>query len=141
LIAKVADAPYTPGRSRNWLKFKCESGQEFVVGGFTDPAGSRVGLGALLLGYYRDGDFVYAGKVGTGFSHETLVDLRKRLGDVEVVEPAFDRGKVPSKGVHWTRPEVVCEVSFTEWTSAGQLRHPRYLGLRRDKSPADVVRE
>jgi DNA ligase D-like protein (predicted ligase) len=141
LIAKIADAPYTPGRSRNWLKFKCESGQEFVVGGFTDPAGSRVGFGALVLGYYRDGDLVYAGKVGTGFSDELLVDLRRRLGALETVEPAFAGGKIPSKGVHWTRPEVVCEVSFTEWTTAGQLRHPRFLGLRRDKSPADVVRE
>jgi DNA ligase D-like protein (predicted ligase) len=141
LIAKRADAPYVPGRTRNWLKFKCESGQEFVIVGFTDPEGSRTGFGALLLGYYRDGELVYAGKVGTGFSFELLADLRRRLDELEVSTPPVDRGKLPTRGVHWVRPELVCQVAFTEWTSAGQLRHPRFIGLRRDKSPADVVRE
>jgi bifunctional non-homologous end joining protein LigD len=141
LIAKRADAPYVAGRTRNWLKFKCESGQEFVIGGFTDPEGSRTGFGALLLGYYRDGELVYAGKVGTGFSYQLLADLRRRLDELEIPSPPFDRGRLPTKAVHWVRPELVCEVSFTEWTSSGQLRHPRFIGLRRDKSPAEVVRE
>jgi DNA ligase D-like protein (predicted ligase) len=141
LIAKIADAPYVAGRTRNWLKFKCESGQEFVIGGWTDPEGSRTGFGALLLGYYRDGDLVYAGKVGTGFTHAVLTDLRRQMDALATKGPAFDRGKLPRKGVHWLRPKLVGEVSFTEWTTAGRLRHPRFLGLRRDKAAADVERE
>jgi DNA ligase D-like protein (predicted ligase) len=141
LIAKKADAPYVAGRSGNWLKFKCESGQEFVIGGFTDPERSRVGFGALLLGYYRGGDLVYAGKVGTGFSDAVLRSLRQRMDELEVGKPAFSKGKLPTAHVHWLRPELVGEVAFTEWTSAGQLRHPRFQGLRRDKQATDVVRE
>lgn len=141
LIAKKADAPYVSGRSGSWLKFKCESGQEFVIGGFTDPERSRVGFGALLLGYYRGGDLVYAGKVGTGFSDAVLRSLRQRMDELEVRTPAFAKGKLPTAHVHWLRPELVGEVAFTEWTSAGQLRHPRFQGLRRDKQATDVVRE
>lgn len=141
LIAKKADAPYVPGRSGNWLKFKCESGQELVIGGFTDPEHSRVGFGALLLGYYKGDDLVYAGKVGTGFSDSFLRSLRKRMDELEVDAPAFTKGKLPTAHVHWLRPELVGEVAFTEWTSAGQLRHPRFQGLRRDKQATDVVRE
>jgi DNA ligase D-like protein (predicted ligase) len=145
LIAKRADATYRSGRTDAWLKFKCEAGQELVVVGWTEPEGSRVALGALLLGYHdragsRD-ELVYAGKVGTGFSDEVLRDLHRRLSRLEVKASPCDRGKLPGKGVHWVRPRVVAEVAFTEWTSAGQLRHPRYLGLRNDKSAADVVRE
>jgi bifunctional non-homologous end joining protein LigD len=145
LIAKRAEAPYRSGRTDAWLKFKCEAGQELVVVGWTDPEGSRVALGALLLGYHdrtagRD-ELVYAGKVGTGFSEDTLRDLHRRLSRLEVDESPCDRGKLPSKGVHWARPHLVAEVAFTEWTSAGQLRHPRYLGLRTDKKADDVVRE
>jgi DNA ligase D-like protein (predicted ligase) len=145
LIAKRVDAPYPDGRSDAWLKFKCEAGQELVVVGWTDPEGSRVWLGALLLGYHdrSDGrdDLVYAGKVGTGFSREVLGDLHRRLSRLEVAESPCTRGTLPRKGVHWARPRLVAEVAFTEWTSAGQLRHPRYLGLRTDKSADDVVRE
>ncbi len=145
LIAKRAEAPYRSGRTDAWLKFKCEAGQELVVVGWTDPEGSRVAIGALLLGYHdRTGsqdELVYAGKVGTGFSEDTLRDLHRRLSRLEVDESPCDRGKLPSKGVHWARPDLVAEVAFTEWTSAGQLRHPRYLGLRTDKRAADVVRE
>jgi bifunctional non-homologous end joining protein LigD len=141
LIAKRADSRYPSGRSRDWLKFKCEGGQEFVIGGFTDPQGSRSGFGALLLGYYRDGDFVYAGKVGTGFDTSTLRSLHAELRKLETTTTAFTVGQLPKVGAHWVEPRLVCEVAFTEWTRAGQLRHPRYLGLRRDKSPDDVVRE
>ncbi len=142
LIAKRADAPYRAGRSRDWLKFKCESSQEFVIGGYTDPQGTRSGFGALLLGYYRpDGQLAYAGKVGTGFDERTLSSLRATLAGLERPMPPFDRGELPQAGVHWTEPRLVAQVAFTEWTPAGQLRHPRYLGLRRDKDPADVVRE
>jgi bifunctional non-homologous end joining protein LigD len=118
LIAKRADAPYRSGRTKDWLKFKCESGQEFVIGGFTDPRGSRSGFGALLLGYYNsDGQLVYAGKVGTGFNEKLLHSL------------------------HASMVKLVGEVGFSEWTDAGELRHPRFQGVRDDKDPADVVRE
>jgi bifunctional non-homologous end joining protein LigD len=141
LIAKKADAPYRKGRTDRWLKFKCEAGQELVVVGYTDPAGSRVGLGALLLGYHDGDDLVYAGKVGTGFADAVLRDLEERLSRMQLKSSPCTRGKLPSAGVHWVRPELVGEVAFTEWTRAGQLRHPRFLGLRRDKDPKDVVRE
>jgi DNA ligase D-like protein (predicted ligase) len=145
LIAKRAGAPYRSGRTDAWLKFKCEAGQELVVVGWTDPEGSRVALGALLLGYHdrttdRD-DLVYAGKVGTGFSREVLRDLHRRLSRLEVDTSPCTRGALPRRGVHWARPQLVAQVAFTEWTSAGQLRHPRYLGLRTDKDADDVVRE
>jgi len=141
LIAKRADAPYQGGRSRNWLKFKCENAQEFVIGGYTDPQRSRIGFGALLLGHYEAGDLVYAGKVGTGFDAATLRSLHARLARLEQDRPAFSRGKPPGRGVHWVRPELVAEVGFTEWTDDGLLRHPRFQGLRADKKPADVARE
>jgi DNA ligase D-like protein (predicted ligase) len=142
LIAKRADAPYSPGRSKDWLKFKCESGQEFVIGGYTDPQGTRTGFGALLLGYYDPGGrLVYAGKVGTGFSRELLHDLHDELVRLERDRPPFDQGKLPRPGVHWVEPALVGEVGFSEWTEDGQLRHPRFQGLRRDKAAAEVVRE
>ena len=142
VIAKRADAPYRPGRTRDWLKFKCESGQEFVIGGFTDPRGTRTGFGALLLGYYDPGQrLVYAGKVGTGFSQQTLDSLHATLADLEQDTPPFDHGKLPRSGVHWVQPRLVAEVGFSEWTTTGELRHPRFQGLRDDKEPADVVRE
>jgi ATP-dependent DNA ligase len=143
LIAKFADAPYRAGRTRDWLKFKCLNEQEFVVGGWTDPQRSRVGFGALLLGYHdADGDLVYAGKVGTGFDTATLRDLARRLAAAERPTPPFAKGRLPSpRGVHWARPEMVAQIGFAEWTDDGQLRQPRFLGLRDDKDPADVVRE
>ena len=142
LIAKRADAPYRAGRSRDWLKFKCESGQEFVIGGFTDPRGSRTGFGALLLGYYDPGhQLVYAGKVGTGFNQRTLDRLHAVLAGLEQDRPPFDHGKLPRSGVHWVLPRLVAEVGFSEWTTDGELRHPRFQGLRDDKDPAEVVRE
>jgi len=142
VIAKRADASYRAGRSREWLKFKCENGQEFVIGGFTDPRGTRTGFGALLLGYYDPGhQLIYAGKVGTGFSQRTLDSLHGKLEGLERDRPPFDRGHLPRTGVHWVQPRLVAQVGFSEWTTDGQLRHPRFQGLRNDKDPADVVRE
>ena len=143
LIAKRADAPYQAGRSRDWLKFKCQNAQEFVIGGWTDPQRSRVGLGALLLGYYNaDGELVYAGKVGTGFSNQMLRDLHAKLARMERDRTPFDKGPLPRlRGVHWAEPRLVGQVAFTEWTRDGELRHPRFQGLRDDKDPRDVIRE
>jgi bifunctional non-homologous end joining protein LigD len=142
VIAKRADAPYRAGRSRDWLKFKCEAGQEFVIGGFTDPRGTRTGFGALLLGYYDPGHvLVYAGKVGTGFTRQVLDRLHAGLAGLEQDQPPFDRGHLPRSGVHWVQPRLVAQVGFSEWTADGELRHPRFQGLRDDKDPADVVRE
>jgi bifunctional non-homologous end joining protein LigD len=142
LIAKRADAPYHGGRTRDWLKFKCENAQEFVIGGYTDPQRSRVGFGALLLGYYQDGELVYAGKVGTGFDNATLLRLHDRLARDERDSPPFARGHLPPRrGVHWVEPRLVGEVGFSEWTDDGELRHPRFQGLRDDKEPREVVRE
>jgi bifunctional non-homologous end joining protein LigD len=142
LIAKRADARYRAGRSPDWLKFKCESAQEFVIGGYTDPQGSRSGFGALLLGYYDSGGrLAYAGKVGTGFDQRMLGQLHRELAGIERNHPAFDRGNLPRSGVHWVEPHLVGQVAFSEWTSAGQLRHPRFQGLRRDKLATEVVRD
>jgi bifunctional non-homologous end joining protein LigD len=142
LIAKRAESPYVPYRSPDWLKFRCSNEQEMVVGGFTDPKGSRVGLGALLLGYYDNAVLRYAGKVGTGFDTATLLSLRERLDALERPQPVYtDAHRVSERGVHWVEPELVVQVAFTEWTRDGLLRHPRYLGLRDDKSPREVVRE
>jgi len=142
VIAKRADAPYRAGRTRDWLKFKCETGQEFVIGGFTDPRGTRTGFGALLLGYYDPGrQLVYAGKVGTGFSRQTLTSLHATLAGLEQDRPPFGHGRLPRSGVHWVQPRLVAQVGFSEWTTGGELRHPRFQGLRDDKDPTDVVRE
>jgi bifunctional non-homologous end joining protein LigD len=142
LIAKRADSPYRAGRTKDWLKFKCITGQEFVIGGFTDPQRSRIGFGALLLGYYDgSGRLVYAGKVGTGFDNQTLRSLHDRLAAIERPTPAFAIGTLPRSRVHWVEPRLVGQVAFTEWTDAGELRHPRFQGLRDDKDPHEVVRE
>jgi bifunctional non-homologous end joining protein LigD len=142
VIAKDAVRPYTHGRSKSWLKFKCVHQQELVVGGFTDPKGDRVGFGALLLGFYQDGELRYAGKVGTGWDEETLDELRTRLDRLErETSPFADAEGIPGKGVHWVRPELVGEVGFTEWTEDDRLRHPRWIGERQDKDPEDVVKE
>jgi bifunctional non-homologous end joining protein LigD len=141
LIAKRAASPYVATRSRDWLKLKCSAEQELVIGGFTAPRGSRTEFGALLVGYYEDGALRYAGKVGTGFDRETLRELGAAMREREVDEPPFaDVHPIP-KGTRWTRPELVAQIAFTEWTRDGRLRHPRYLGLREDKPARDVVRE
>ncbi|MEU9213212.1 non-homologous end-joining DNA ligase [Streptomyces sp. NPDC048415] len=140
LIAKRANSRYQPRRSTDWLKLKCSQGQEFIIGGFTEPAGSRVGFGALLLGYYEGDRLRYAGKVGTGFDRRTLLDLRARLDDLRTATPPF-ADRVREAGAHWVEPTLVAQIAFTEWTRDGMLRHPRFLGLREDKTARDVVRE
>lgn len=140
LIAKKATAPYTPGRSKRWLKLKCSRGQELVVGGWTQPRGSRHGFGSLLLGYHEDGRLRYAGRVGTGFDERTLSDLSRRLRSLTRDDSPF--ADPPRRhDVRWVEPRLVAEVDFTEWTRDGRLRHPRFKGLRRDKDPREVVRE
>ena len=142
VIAKRRDSPYEQRRSPHWLKMKCEASQELVVGGFTDPQGGRVGLGALLVGYYDRDDFVFAGKVGTGFDTRLLLDLRQRLDRLEIAKPPFTRASgLPRIRAHWVCPEVVVQVAFIEWTVHGKLRHSRLIALREDKAPREVVRE
>ena len=142
LIAKRAAAPYTHARSNDWLKFKCVNEQEFVVVGWTEPHGSRSGLGALLVGYHEDGELRFGGKVGTGFGERELAMLTGRLAPLEQATPSVAETKgLTMKGVHWVKPELVAQVGFSEWTPDGKLRHPRYLGLRDDKRPEQVVRE
>ena len=139
LIAKRAGSTYRSGRSSDWLKFKCVRDQEFVIGGFTEPSGSRPGLGALLVGYYDSDRLRYAGKVGTGYDDETLRSLRRRLDrQVQDSSPFETPVKEPA---HWVRPELVAQIGFSEWTRDGKLRHPRYQGLRTDKAAKQVVRE
>jgi bifunctional non-homologous end joining protein LigD len=142
VIAKRRDSTYEHRRSPHWLKMKIEESQELVVGGFTDPQGKRVGLGALLVGYFSGDDFCFAGKIGTGFDNKLLVELRAELDALEVPATPFTKARgLPRLRAHWVRPEVVVQVGFIEWTGHGKLRHPRLLGVRRDKRARDVVRE
>src|SRR5688572_23045312 len=142
VIAKRRDSLYEHRRSPHWLKMKCEATQELVVGGFTEPQGKRVGLGALLVGYIENEDFVFAGKVGTGFDTKLLLDLRARLDTLEVPKSPFTKAVgLPRVRAHWVRPEIVVQVAFIEWTAHGKLRHSRLLGIRTDKAARDVVRE
>lgn len=157
VIAKRRGSPYEHRRSKHWLKMKCELSQEFVVGGFTDPQGARVGLGALLVGYYapRQGserpepesrddsaDLVFAGKIGTGFDTALLLDLRRRLDATVIDHSPFTRAVgLPRLRAHWVEPRIVVQVSFLEWTPNDKLRHPRLIGVRFDKDPHDVGRE
>jgi ATP-dependent DNA ligase len=130
VIAKRVGSVYESRRSRNWLKMKCEVTAQFVVGGFTDPQGRRVGLGALLVGQVKDHELLFAGKVGTGFDSQLLQTLRRRFGPIEVASSPFTRGAgLPRIRAHWVKPEVVVEVAFIEWTVHGKLRHPRFLHL------------
>jgi bifunctional non-homologous end joining protein LigD len=141
VIAKRRDSPYEHRRSKHWVKMKCELAQDFVVGGFTDPQGARVGLGALLVGYFDGDDFVFAGKVGTGFDATLLTALRARFDAALVDETPFTRATgLPRVRAHWVRPEVVVHVAFIEWTVHTKLRHSRLLGLRPERRPTDVVR-
>ena len=144
IVAKHRQSRYVSGRSDWWVKIKCIGRQEFVVAGFTNPQRSRVGLGALLVGYYSDDGkpLIYAGKVGTGYTRETLLDLRQRLDRLEQEDCPFDEGQPPrGANVHWVRPRLVAEIAFGEWTQNGLLRQPRYEGLRPDKKPQECRRE
>jgi len=142
LMAKEIDAPYISARTRSWLKLKTSARQEFVIGGWTDPAGSRIDFGALLLGHYQQGRFMYAGRVGTGFNTALLKSLGARLRKIEIKARPFEPDpELPRSAVHWAAPELVAEVAFSHWTNDGKLRHPRFLGLRSDKAAKDVRRE
>lgn len=144
IISKRRDLPYRPGRGDAWRKTKCSRRQEFVIGGFTDPQGSRAGIGALLLGYYTpDKQLAFAGRVGTGFSHKLALELREQLERILRATSPFSPAPAGplARTAHWVQPRLVCEVAFTEWTNDGQLRHPSFQGLRRDKQPVDVFRD
>mgnify|MGYP002779429942 CR=1 FL=1 len=142
LIAKRLDARYRPGqRSGDWLKLKLENTQEFVVGGWTEPRNSRTFIGALLLGYFEKGEFIYAGHTGTGFNRKSLEEMHRRLKKIEQKSSPFSTRVPTNQPAHWTSPTVVIQVRFTEWTRDGKLRHPVYLGVREDKNASEVVRE
>ena len=133
VIAKRRGSTYQHRRSKEWLKMKCELSQNFLVGGFTDPQGKRVGLGALLVGHHKDDDFVFAGKIGTGFDTKLLLDLRARLDQLEIPTAPFTKAKgLPRLRVHWVKPEILVHVGFIEWTGHGKLRHPRLLSVVND---------
>jgi bifunctional non-homologous end joining protein LigD len=140
VMAKDFSSIYVSTRSRSWLKFKCVSGQEFVIGGYTEPKNSRIGFGALLVGYYEDKRLMYAGKVGTGFNNETLKEMSTELKKMEQEASPFT-DQVKERDAHWVKPVLVVEVGFGEWTRYNRLRVPRFRGLRRDKYADDVVRE
>jgi bifunctional non-homologous end joining protein LigD len=141
IVAKRADSVYVSARSTDWLKIKCVHRQEFVIGGFTPPQGSRAHLGALLVGYYDGNALRYAGKVGTGYDRPTLEMLYERLAPLKREHAPFAPDGLPRGPVTWVSPRLVVEVGFSEWTSAGMLRHPRFLGLREDKAAREVKRE
>ena len=141
VIGKRGDSRYVAGRTRDWLKFKCRQHQEFVIGGYTRPGGSRAFFGALHLGLYRDGELVYVSKVGTGFDREILRAVHERLVPLAREESPFATGAPAGAGHCWVEPRLVCEVEFTEWTADGGLRHPSFLGLRDDKAPDECRRE
>ncbi len=138
IIAKQKDSKYISKRTRNWLKFKCSNRQEFLIVGYTQPQRSRVGFGALLIGYYEKGKIRFAGKVGTGYDTQFLKKFSKKLKSLETSRKYLE--KLPNNA-HFVRPCLVAEIAFTEWTSDGKLRHPRFIGLRHDKKPRSVVRE
>jgi bifunctional non-homologous end joining protein LigD len=137
IIGKLADRPYTSGRTKDWIKVKCDRRQEMVIVGYTLPKGRRTGIGALLVGVREGKSLRYAGKVGTGFSNATLTDLSKRLTKLDTDEPAVTNPP-RMREAHWVKPELVGQVRFSEWTTDGVLRHPSFEGLRLDKDPKDV---
>ena len=141
LIAKRLGTPYVSTRSRDWLKLKCTREQELVIGGFTAPRGSRTDLGALLVGHFDGDQLRYAGKVGTGFTRDTLRDLAERLGPLVRETSPFAPEKAVPRQATWVEPELVAQIAFMEWTADGRLRHPSFLGLRFDKPAREVVRE
>ena len=141
IVSKRRDAPYRGTRGGDWLKIKCLAQQEIVIGGYTEPEGSRVGIGALLGGVYEDGRLVYVGKIGTGFDTRTLRDLKARLTQLEQKTNPFAARPPGSARAHWVKPELVAQVKFSEWTSDGKLRQPAFQGLRTDKPATAVVRE
>ncbi len=141
LIAKEAESQYVHDRSKKWLKFKCEKGQELVICGYTAPGGSRKHFGALIVGYYDHGKLKHAGKVGTGYDEETLKRVHDKMKKLEQDDPPFDNDNPDYKNATWLKPKLVGEFRFTEWTKDNKLRHPSFLGLRDDKKAKDVVKE
>lgn len=142
IIAKKANSTYQPGvRGGNWLKIKTHLRQEAVIGGYTEPMGSREHFGALLLGVYEHGKFVHIGSSGGGFDQSELTKLYEKLKKLEVSESPFTSTPVAKSKIHWVKPQLICEVSFAEWTSNGTMRHPAFEGMREDKSPTSVHRE
>ncbi|HKA24519.1 MAG TPA: DNA ligase D, partial [Candidatus Eisenbacteria bacterium] len=141
IVAKKLSSPYEGRRSADWLKIKCQRRDDFVIGGWTDPQGSRVGFGALDIGRYEDGKLVYVTKVGTGFDTKTIATLHEALQAIARPTSPFEVDSPSARGHHWVEPRLVCEVRFTEWTKEGGLRHPTYLGLRSDKKPEECRRE
>lgn len=141
VIAKEATSTYVHSRSKKWLKFKCVNRQEMVIGGFTDPQGSRKGFGALLIGYYENKKLHYAGKVGTGYSDDLLEEMRSEMDRLETGENPFAQKDISEKNVHWIKPRLVGEFKYTEWTGDNRLRHPSFVGLRDDKNAKEVTRE
>ena len=140
IIAKRSASTYQHRRSTDWLKFKCAQGQELVIGGFTEPRGSAQGFGALLVGYYDNRQLRYAGKVGTGFTVELRVGLRRRMNKLVQKQCPFGDEPKESKAT-WISPTLVGEFTFSEWTRDGKLRHPSFRGLRNDKPPREITRE
>jgi bifunctional non-homologous end joining protein LigD len=143
IVSKRRDQPYRAGRHGGWAKTKCVQRQEFVIGGFTDPEGMRAGIGALLIGYYEGDPLVFCGKVGTGFTQKLALDLRARLDRIDQKTCPFSPPPAGwlGRNAHWVKPDLVCEVVFTEWTSDGKIRHPSFQGLRTDKNPKEIRRE
>jgi len=141
IIAKRLSSPYRETRSRDWLKIKTQHEQEFVIGGWTDPRGSRAHFGALLLGYYADGGLQYAGRVGTGFDRKTLSAIMARLRAMPAARCPFSGEPRTRERSHWVKPKLVAQIKFGEWTRDGSLRQPVFLGLRDDKRPREATRE
>jgi bifunctional non-homologous end joining protein LigD len=141
IVGKVRASQYRSIRSREWVKIKVKRRQEFVIGGWTEPRGSRKEFGSLLVGYYEAGKLLYAGHVGTGYDAARLRDLMSRLKPLERKTPPFVNAPKPNTPAHWVTPELVCEVAFAEWTREGILRQPVFIALRSDKDPKTVVRE
>jgi bifunctional non-homologous end joining protein LigD len=141
IISKIANGPYHSGRNDLWVKTKCSTRQEFVIGGWTNPQGGRTGIGALILGIYEKGKLRYAGKVGTGFNNQSLKQIKADLTPLEVDESPFDENSPKEKSIHWVKPKKVCEVSFGNWTNEGVLRTPVFMGMREDKPAKDIHME
>jgi bifunctional non-homologous end joining protein LigD len=141
IVAKRATSTYAGGRSRDWLKVKCPRRQEFVIGGYTAPQGSRGHFGALHLGLHEEDRLVYVSKVGTGFDERTLAAIAKLLAPLARPTSPFAKGSPPGRGHHWVEPRLVCEVRFTDWTADGGIRHPAFVGLRDDRRPEECRRE